>query len=206
MESNHLVGYLVATIIYLRPVNPGEHSPSASLSCKNPDYLHRPSGANDIILIGCGGGRYDPATVGRYECGTLIPCGHSLRERTFLTVRLQVAEITRSAIGKLIKDDATTLTGTQGNRINIVSITLTGYYVVSSFVSHIPAMSQNLGGIAPPFAVLGVASLLSVDFAGGNQVFQLLYAAYDFRGRIFAECLSLHDTKDILQHDFGGID
>lgn len=107
----------------------------------------------------------------------------------------------------LIKDDATTLTGTQGNLlILIMKNTLTGYYVVSSFVSHIPAMSQNLCSIAFPFAVLGVASLLSVDFAGGNQVFQLLYAAYDFCGRIFAECLSLHDTKDILQHDFGGVD
>ena len=73
VESNHLVGYSVATTIYLRPVNPGEHSPSASLSCEKPDDFHRPSGVNDIILIGCGGGRYDPATVGRYECWRFIP-------------------------------------------------------------------------------------------------------------------------------------
>ena len=71
----------------------------------------------------------------------------------------------------LIKDDATTLTGTQGNLlILIMKNTLTGYYVVSSFVSQIPAMSQNLCSIAFPFAVLGVASLFSINFAGGNQV------------------------------------
>ena len=27
------------------------HSPNVSLSCEKPDYLHRPSGVNDIILI-----------------------------------------------------------------------------------------------------------------------------------------------------------
>jgi len=50
-ESNLLVGYSAAAIICLHPVQSGLHSPIASLSCEKPDYLHRLSGVNDIILI-----------------------------------------------------------------------------------------------------------------------------------------------------------
>lgn len=71
---------------------------------------------------------------------------------------------------------------------------------------HIPAMSQNLCGIASPLTVLGIASLLGLYLAGGNQVFQLLHASYDFCSRIFAKCLPLHDTENILQHDFSRVD
>lgn len=43
---------LFLAFYYPTPFQKGRHSPIANLPCKKPDYLHRPSGVNDIILIG----------------------------------------------------------------------------------------------------------------------------------------------------------
>lgn len=67
-------------------------------------------------------------------------------------------------------------------------------------------MPQNLGGIALPFAVLSIASLFGLYLARGYQGFQLLGTTYYLRGRVLAECLSLHNAHDVLKHDRFGID
>lgn len=51
--------------------------------------------------------------------------------------------------------------------------------------SQISAMTQNLSGIAFPFAVLGIAPFLSFNLTGGDEVLQLLDAAYNLSTYIF---------------------
>lgn len=67
-------------------------------------------------------------------------------------------------------------------------------------------MPQNLGGIALPFAVLGIAALHSCYLSGGNQIFKFLHAADDAGRCVLAEGHLLHDGEDILQLNFGRIE
>lgn len=72
--------------------------------------------------------------------------------------------------------------------------------------SHVPAMPQNLGAIALPFAVLRIASFLRMDLPRGYQGLKFLGTTYYLRGRVLTECLTLHHAHDVLQHDRFRID
>ena len=67
-------------------------------------------------------------------------------------------------------------------------------------------MSQNLCGIALPFAVLGIAALHCRDLPGRDEVLEFLNTSDDLCRNVFAESLVLQREEDILKHDFSGID
>lgn len=73
-------------------------------------------------------------------------------------------------------------------------------------LSHIPAMSQNLSGIAFPFTVLGIVALLSLDLSGSYQLFKFLGTTNNSGGYILAKVEAFHHHKYILQLHLGRVE
>lgn len=85
------------------------------------------------------------------------------------------AGIARPASGFVcFQDDAITLTSILKAFTNLCvtnQISPSRAILQNLLLSHVSAMPQYLGGIAFPFAVLGVGAFVSFDFAGCYQVF-----------------------------------